>query len=51
MWANLIVLLLLPITGGAASFQLSVGAGNPHEALRAILILLILFFVSASLFH
>ena len=50
-WSFYGILILLPITGMAAWFQLSEGAGKAHEALRAILILLIFLHVCASLFH
>ncbi len=50
-WSFYGVLLLLPITGGFAWFQLSVSAGNVHETLRGILILLVSVHVSALLFH
>ena len=50
-WSFYGFLMLLPITGGAAWFQLSEGAGNAHETLRGLLIICILFHVSASLFH
>ena len=45
------VLILLPITGGIAWFQLSIDARNIHEFLRPVLLVLILIHVLASLFH
>ena len=45
------VLLLLPITGGIAWFQLSIDARNIHEFLRPVLLILVLIHVLASLFH
>ena len=50
-WSFYALLLLLPITGGAAWFQGSEGAGNAHEALRGVLLILILLHVVASLVH
>jgi cytochrome b561 len=50
-WSFYGFLMLLPITGGAAWFQLSEGAGNAHEILRGLLIAFILLHVSASIFH
>ena len=50
-WSFYVSLLLLPITGGAAWFQLSVNAGNAHEILRGGLLLLIFVHLGASLFH
>ena len=50
-WSFYAILILLPITGGIAWFQLSEGAGNAHETLRGLLIIFILLHVSASLFH
>ena len=45
------VLLLQPISGGFAWFQLSEGAGNAHEILKTALLLLLFLHVGASLFH
>ena len=44
------ILLLLPITGGIAWFQLSIDARNIHEFLRPVLLVLVLITL-ASLFH
>ena len=45
------VLILLPVTGGIAWFQLSIDARNIHEFLRPVLLVLVLIHVLASLFH
>jgi len=45
------VLLLLPVTGGIAWFQLSIDARNFHEFLRPVLLSLVLIHVLATLFH
>ena len=45
------ILLLLPITGGIAWFQLSMDARNIHEFLRPVLLVLVLTHVLALLFH
>ena len=50
-WSFYGVLLLLPISGGFAWFQLSEGAGNAHELLKTVLLLLLFLHVGASLFH
>ena len=50
-WSFYGVLLLLPITGGAAWFQLSVNAGKAHETLKGILLLLIFLHLCGLLFH
>lgn len=50
-WSFYGTILLLPITGGMAWFQLSQSAGNAHEKLRGILLILIFLHVAASLFH
>jgi len=50
-WSFYGVLLLLPISGGFAWFQLSEGAGNAHEILKTALLLLLFLHVGASLFH
>ena len=50
-WSFYGVLLLLPISGGFAWFQLSEGAGNAHEILKTALLLLLFLHVAASLFH
>ena len=50
-WSFYGVLLLLPLSGGFAWFQLSEGASNAHELLKTALLLLILLHVGASLFH
>lgn len=50
-WSFYGILMLLPITGGTAWFQLSEGTGNAHETLRGLLMFFILLHVSASLFH
>ena len=50
-WSFYGILMLLPITGGIAWFQLSQGAGNAHQALRGLLIIFIILHVSGSLFH
>ncbi len=50
-WSLYGILILLPITGGMAWFQLSEPAGNAHEALRALLLIFVVLHVSASLFH
>ena len=39
------ILLLLPITGGIAWFQLSIDARNIHEFLRPVLLILVLIHV------
>ena len=50
-WSFYGVLLLLPLSGGFAWFQLSEGASNAHELLRTVLLLLVLLHVGASFFH
>ena len=50
-WSFYVVLLLLPLSGGFAWFQLSEGASNAHELLKTVLLLLVLLHVGASFFH
>ena len=50
-WSFYGVLLLLPLSGGFAWFQLSEGASNAHELLKTVLLVLILLHVGNSLFH
>ncbi len=50
-WSFYVVLLLLPLSGGFAWFQLSEGASNAHELLKTALLLLVLLHVGASFFH
>ena len=50
-WSFYLVLFLLPITGAAAWFNLSIGAGKAHEALRGILIILVQLHIGGALFH
>ena len=45
------VLILLPVTGGIAWFQLSIDARDIHEFLRPVLLVLVLIHLLASLFH
>ena len=45
------VLLLLPVSGGIAWFQLSIDARNVHEFLSPVLLILVLIHVLASLVH
>ena len=50
-WSFYGVLLLMPLSGGFAWFQLSEGASNAHELLKKVLLLLVLLQVGASFFH
>ena len=50
-WSFYGVLLLLPLSGGFAWFQLSEGASNAHELLKTVLLFLVVLHVGASLFH
>ena len=45
------ILLLLPITGGFAWYQVSEGAANAHTTLRAALLILVLVHICAALLH
>ena len=50
-WSFYGVLLLLPLSGGFAWFQLSEGASNAHEVLKTVLLMLGMLHVGASLLH
>ena len=50
-WSFYGVLLLLPLSGGFAWFQLSEGASNAHEVLKTVLLILFMLHVGASFLH
>ncbi|MDJ1006852.1 MAG: cytochrome b/b6 domain-containing protein [Paracoccaceae bacterium] len=50
-WGFYAVLILLPVTGAVAWAQASQAAGDAHELLRALLLLLILAHIVAVLIH